>query len=263
MLKHKFLINYTFGLSNQQVSKMKLRTGDIIYFTSSQLHDYFGKALLGEELGHLSVILIGEELASLSTCGSSPTHRYCVVERSIYPFEELLGNIWFRPNGSKMCVMQRQNDKEFTGMEAMNAFLSIVGHGPSIASFIPIIKGYAKMNGLNSDRHTQMINLCSEHMGFILRYLGLVHPNAILANLMPEDYYRGRFYQMVDYKLITVFDKQTMSWSWLFSIPFLVYQQVDRKPYQNTVVESLLGDYTWPQAEKTKRKLQSRIESKT
>ena len=223
----------------------KFRTGDIFYHTTTDLNDLISEYTIGLIPGHSAVVLVGKEFETISTKGSSPTDTYVVAYPShIWPLEYFIHKYWYLPNSNSMTLVRRLSGREITGKEALNAWeRSVIRERNGLLAYQRKILAYFKLNRFDPDSN---INSCSELGAIILQELGLISPDAITGDILPDDILRCRFYQTERYEPIMIFNKKLNSFEWLLTSPLIRWGFVDSPELRSEFVEKILSGYLPP-----------------
>lgn len=231
---------------------MNLRTGDILVWRSTNYYDTLEEITIQLKGLHSGLVLVGEEFAEISDCGPSPSHTYVTfLVDSIFPIEEVVGSVWYRPNGASLHHIRRINGRDIPSDEALRVFKEYIRlwKRPHLHTAYIAVASYFRYGGIASKtgHANKRWNLCSIMIGHLLKKLRILHPNAEENNLLPIDFYDLRFYQTDEYENICIFDKKTYTKDWFFA-PLLVQTgQLQINPIYNDTVNTMLTGYDYPQ----------------
>lgn len=235
---------------------MKFRTGDIFLWNSTVFFDLLGNYTLGLGGYHSSIILKGKSFEQYSQCGPSPSDTYVMFQLTkIFPLEEVVGVLWTKPNGSSLYILKRSKkgkdiDEELA-LKLYQEFLTFkkveMYRTTKLAIMAYLNIGYYEDDPIETKTN---YNLCPWIVGFFLVKFGLIHDKADINSLLPYRFFELNFCQKEKYRKIEIFDKKTMSLSWLFSSPLVVWGFTDSpdsaNQYKNEKVEEIMGDYDFP-----------------
>ena len=236
---------------------MKFRTGDILIWRATGFLDALSDIAL--QLGglHSGLILVGDNFGKLSVCGQSPSNTYVTfLIDKLFPIEEIVGHIWVRGNGASLYHIHRISGPDIDQnhardiienvhlMKKLSIFHSIY---IAVAAYFRYA-GVAPSTGFNNKKW----QVCSLFIEYVLQEFGLLDHDATINNILPIDFYNLRFYQKYNYEKITIFDKGTHvleSWfnGFFISTGFIVPQEI-----HHPIVESIMGNYNYPQFDKKK-----------
>lgn len=230
---------------------MNLQTGDILVWRSTNGYDKLGAMTINLENLHLGLVFKGKEFEKLSRCGASPSHTYVTfLVDSIFPIEEIIGHIWHRPNGAYLYHLKRISGRDISSKEAFKVWTDYIAmqRHHTLSNVYIAIAAYFRWGGIapKAGHNNKRWNLCSMLIGYILKQLGIVHPDAEENNLLPMDFYNLRFYQTEQYVSICIFDKQTYTKEWFFSSLLISLGQLQIEPLYNSTVDKLLANYDYP-----------------
>lgn len=245
---------------------MNLRTGDIIVWRSTNHYDILSENTIMLEGFHSGMILKGERFAQLSAAGLSPSNTYMTyLVDSVFPFEEVVGQVWHRPNGSSLYVIRRVGGKEISEHFAHQVFQEYrnLEKRPFHHVAYIAVAAYFRLGGLapGNGHENKRWNLCSHLVGYCLERFGLLDDYAITNNLLPVDYYNLKFYQKEEFERICVFDKQTHTLEWMFSGLLNKMGLLTLHPLSNPLVDQILANYDYPRDKELKAKLQKKFQN--
>lgn len=232
---------------------MKFRTGDILLWNSTVFYDMLGDYTLGLGGYHSSIIFKGKQFEQFSECGPSPSNTYVTFHIiKIFPIEEIVQLLWSKPNGSSLYILKRTKkgkdiDEDFA-IEIYKEYLTF----DKVDSYRTTKLAIMAYLGLgcyedNPIKTKTNFNLCPWIVAYFLVKFGLIKEKADINSLLPYNFFQLDFYQKEKYKKIEIFDKKTMSASWLFSSPLIVWGLVDIRDHTNKNVEKIVGNYNYPQ----------------
>lgn len=230
---------------------MNLRTGDILVWRSTNLYDILSDHTIMINSLHAGIVLVGDKLSEFSICGKSPSNTYATfLVDQVLPVEEVIGHVWYRPNGSALYHIRRKNGKNISSDETYNVCkeyfsldkLSFL-HSVYIA-----VAAYFRMAGVapSTGYDNKRWNVCSLLIAYFLDRFGLLHDDAVPNNLLPLDFYDLRFYQKDPYERIEIFNKNTHTYQWLFTAMFIRLGQIKPEPISNPIVDKMLAGYDYP-----------------
>lgn len=236
---------------------MNCRTGDILIWRSTGFFDSLSDLTIGIKGLHCGLILVGEQFKELSICGPSPNHIYVTfLIDKIFPIEEIIGHVWTRPNGAALYHIRRIDGPDIPSHEAiriiqksLNLKKLSVYHSVyiSVAAFLKW--GEIAPSTGYKDKKWQV---CSLFIGHLLDQMGLLEYDSVTNNLLPLDFYNVRFYQVDNYERLVIFDKETYKIDWWFAGFLIKSGHLNPQPLNCDIVDTMLKNYNYPQADKTK-----------
>jgi len=231
---------------------MNFRVGDILIWRSTNFWDVLGENTIRLTGFHTGIVLVGKSFRKISAYGPSPSNTYVTfLIDKVYPIEEVVGQIWYRPNGSSLHVIKRCSGPDISEEEMYNLwrkFKSLKKRSwyktvhVSIAAYLKI-GGVVPKPGFKGQRY----HLCSSLIGYMFTRLGFMHSKAEINNLLPVDFYNVRFYQKVKYKRVDIFDKGTSSLKWLFLSMLIRLGVYEPEDFTNKNVDKILAKYDYSQ----------------
>lgn len=240
---------------------MNFRTGDILVWRSTNFYDALSDSIFMVGGFHAGMVFVGKSFAALSVCGESPSNTYCTfLVDQIFPIEEVIGHVWHRPNGSALFYIRRTEGPDIPeelAFRVLNDFLALEKL-PFIYSAYIVSVGYLRIGGVapSSGYDNKRWHVCSLLIGYCLEHFDLLTPDCISNNLLPLDFYELKFYQRYSYEKIEFFDKQTHTYSFMFSAFFINMGLVQPEPLTCPIVDILLENYDYP------RSVQSSVKQK-
>ena len=230
---------------------MNLRTGDIIVWRSTNYYDTICENIFMLEGLHSGIVLKGNKLAEFSACGPSPTHTYVTfLVDSLFPIEEVIGQIWHRPNGAAIYHIRRTTGRDISDNFAyliFKEYLSLERRHFTDSIYIAIA-AFFRMGGIapGTGYENKRWHICSLLIGYFLDQFGLLQDYAVINNLLPVDYFNLTFYQRDEYDRICIFDKKTYTYKWFFSGLLISLGQLKVEPVRNPIVDQMLAGYDYP-----------------
>lgn len=231
---------------------MNFRLGDILLWRSTSLFDALGENTIMLKGLHAGIILTGKSFEPLSSCGKSLSDTYVTfLIDKVFPIEEVIGHIWYRPNGSSLYHIRRKNGRDIPEEEAYHVikeYLDLEKFSYSHTIYLSIT-AYFRMGGIMTGpvENGKRYGLCSALIGHILFQFEILQKDAIVTNLLPVDFFNLTFYQNDEYERIEMFDKQTHTYRWLFLGMLERLGQLEFKPMTNSVIGQILNGYNYPQ----------------
>jgi len=231
---------------------MKFRLGDILLWRSTNLYDALGENTIMLKGFHAGIVLIGRSFEPLSSCGKSPSNTYVTfLVDKIFPIEEVVGHIWYRPNGASLYHIKRKNGRDIPEKEAYSLVKDYfrLDKLHFTHTIYLAVAAYFKMGGVIEGpiRYGKRYNLCSTLIAHFLFQFRILRDDAIVTNLLPMDFYDLNFYQKDEYERVEIFDKQTHTYRWLFLSMLERLGKIEFKPMYNTAVGEIIKDYDYPQ----------------
>ena len=228
-----------------------MRSGDILLWRSTTLFDMVSENIFMLKSFHAGLILTGKSFESFSACGRSPSDTYITFRvDKIYPIEEVVGQIWFRPNATSLYLIHRCDGRDISEEEAYRTiikYFELDKCGFESTIHLAIVAYFRKGEFMADPVRTKnRYHLCSVLIGHILSEWGLLREDAVITNLLPIDFYGIRFYQKYRYKRIKLFDKRTYTYRWLFTAMLERLGQLKFDPIDNTFIENFLQGYSYP-----------------
>lgn len=189
-----------------------LKTGDIAVWRSSTIYDRIFEVGFRLPSYHVGVILKGPIFEDLSDCGKSPTDTYVTYfVNKVTTFENLVANLWFRPNGTSLHLINRITGKDISQQRAYKIWqkYSKLKCLPFYHTAMLAVTSYFRVGGIYSDTYYEKYryHLCPSSCGYVLHKFGYIRDDAIIANLLPIDFFELKFYQTEKYQRITIFNK--------------------------------------------------------
>lgn len=231
---------------------MRFDTGDVLLWRSTSLYDMIGENTIMLKGFHSGIILCGKIFENMSSCGKSPSDTYVTYRvDKIFPLEEVVGQVWHRPNGASLHLVKRKSGRKIPEKESydiLNKYLNFEKYDFYNTAYLAVA-AYFKMGDLLEDpeKDEARYQLCSTFIGYILKDMGIICENAILTNLLPVDFYDLHFYQKDKYKLIEIFDKRTHTYEWLFVAMLEKLGQIEFISIENKKINRILRKYNYPQ----------------
>ena len=231
---------------------MIFRTGDILLWNSTVFYDLLGDYTLGLGGYHSSIILKGKSFEQFSECGSSPTDTYVTFRLiKLFPIEEVVATLWTKPNGSSLYILKRSSkfsdiseELALTVYQEYSKFYKVDNYRTTKLAILAYLGlGYYEDDPIETKTN---FNLCPWLVAYFLVRFGLIKEKADINSLLPYNYFNLDFYQKQKYKKIEIFNKGTMSSSWLLASPLIVWGLVDVKEQRNSRLERIIGDYPYP-----------------
>lgn len=234
---------------------MNCRTGDILVWRSTGFWDTFSDISIGIKGLHSGLILVGNKFESLSVCGPSPSQTYVTfLIDKVFPIEEVIGMVWVQYNGSCLYLIRRTGGPDINPDLAINAIREIVNMKKlSIGHTVYIsIAAYFKYGDIapTTGHENRKWQLCSLFIEYLLNEFGLLSNEAIINNILPIDFYNLEFYQKYHYECITIFDKGTHTVQSWFNAFFINFGFIVPEPIHHPIIESIMGDYSYPKFNK-------------
>lgn len=236
---------------------MNTRTGDMLIWRSTGFYDMLSDISIGIKGLHSGLILVGDKFSQFSACGKSPSHTYVTfLIDKIFPIEEIIGHVWSRGNGASLyhiCRTQGPDVDEDLAVNTIQELLSMkklsIGHTVYIAAV-----AYFKWGEIvpETGYQNKKWQLCSIVIEYLLYKFGLISNHAILNNILPIDFYNLEFYQKYPYQRIELFDKGTHTLQSWFNGFFINFGLIEPEPIHHPIVESIMGNYDYPQFERKK-----------
>jgi hypothetical protein len=236
---------------------MNCRTGDILIWRSTGFYDTLSDVTIGIKGLHSGLILVGNQFEELSVCGRSPSQTYVTfLIDKVFPIEEIVGHVWTRPNGAALYHIRRIDGPDIPDDEAikiiresLNLKKLSVYHSVYIA-----VAAFLKWGELApaTGYENKKWQVCSLFIGHLLDRMGLLSHDSVTNNLLPLDFYNVRFYQVDNYERIVIFDKETYKMDWWFSGFLIRSGHLKPLPVNCEIVDTMLANYNYPRADKTK-----------
>jgi hypothetical protein len=244
---------------------MDLRTGDILVWRSTNYYDTLGEFTIHIPGLHSGIVLCGRKLAKYSACGPSPSDTYVTfLVDSLFPVEEVLGHVWYRPNGATLHHIKRLTGKEISEKETCCIFEEYIQmeKRPHLHTAYISIVAYFRMGGIahKTGYKNKRWNLCSVLIGYFLNRFGLLQTYAEENNLLPMDFINLCFYQNEEYKSICIFDKRTYKLEWFFARFLIRMGQLNIEPVYNSIIDKMLSNYDYPRKVRTTPELKAQAD---
>lgn len=228
---------------------MRFRTGDVLLWRTTTKYDILEEHLVLLKGMHSGIILKGSGFGALSECGESPSNTYVTfMIDKIFPVEEVVGAVWYRPNGAAMHLIQRISGDDIEESTAVEAYKDLISMNrlSFCHSVYLTLAGYFRMGNLMSQTVGSRSNVCSSVSAHLLNKFGLLDSHAVVGNILPTDFYDLRFYQSEDYRRIDVFDKMTYSYAWYLSAILINLGLFVPDRLHSPTVDKILDKYDWP-----------------
>lgn len=231
---------------------MKFRTGSLILWKSTREWDVISDYTLGLGGLHISLVLVGKSFEQFSKCGPSPTDTYVTFQiTSIYPIEEIVGQLWTKPNSSAMYILHRKNKHpnicEQFALESYVEYISMEKVSVARRTRLAVL-AYFRLGFLEEDPVKNKINynLCPWFVGWMLFRFGILSKEVDLNTLLPFDYLKLKFGQRHEYYKIEVFDKGTMElgkgiYGLLENLGLIEFES-----HENELIDEIIGNYEFP-----------------
>lgn len=228
---------------------MNFRNGDLIYWSSNLMGDYFAQFTNIIEPGHVNCILKGKEFEQLSVCGPSPTDTYIWIDiRIIMPFEECINYFWNSKYVCNMVIIKRINGPEINSSVYFKKYIQEISLWKRINHVLPtLVAAYFKLN--KHGQYPRTTGVCSEFVFRQLQGVDLVYSNnsAVPQNILPKDFLSLEFHQKYTYVKEIIFDKATHSKDWFVSVPFICLRNIgfpiEISKWKSNRVSYLLSGY--------------------
>lgn len=236
---------------------MNFRTGDVLLWRATGFYDTLSDIVIQIKGLHSGLLLVGDKFSKFSVCGKSPSNTYVTfLIDKVFPIEEVIGHVWTRGNGAALYHIHRINgpdvnqDLAISAIEELYAMKKLsVYHSMYIAAAAYFKWAeIAPSTGYNGKKW----QVCSLFIEYLLDKLELLHPDAVLNNPLPIDFYNLEFYQQYPYENITIFDKGTYTLQSWFNGFFIMGGFITPQPIHHPIVESLMGNYDYPRFDKRK-----------
>lgn len=233
---------------------MKTRTGDILIWRSTHWYDLLSESTILLKGYHSGLILKGERFSSLSTCGPSPTHTYVTffVDK-VFPLEEVVGHIWYKPNGTSLDLIKRIGGRRVSSKEAYDVFQDYLNlkKRPNSHIVFYACAAYLKVGQIlpETGHEKKNFRLCSGFIAYMLKRFGFLDKRAIVNNLLPVDFWNCRFYQTQKYKRVNIFDKGTAELAWFLMLPLFRHEVIKKRPVRSKKVEKIMGHWNYPKSD--------------
>lgn len=234
---------------------MNSRTGDILIWRATGFYDTLSDVTIQIKGLHSGLILVGDKFSQLSVCGKSPSNTYVTfLIDKIFPIEEVVGHVWTRNNGAALYHIRRLYGPDVDDNVAIKALEELAAmkklsiyHSVYIA-----IAAYFKWADIApaTGYKNRKWQVCSLFIEYLLDKFGLLSSDAILNNPLPIDFYNLEFYQKYPYEKITLFDKGTYTLQSWFSVFFINSGILIPEPVHHPIIESIMGNYNYPRADK-------------
>lgn len=236
---------------------MNARTVDILIWRSSGFYDTLSDVVVQLKGLHCGIILVGEQFSKLSVCGNSPSQTYVTfMIDKLFPVEEIIGNIWLRPNGAALYHIRRTGGPDVSERTAFLILsdLLLMKKRSIYSSIYIAVAAYFKMGGIapGTGYDHEKWQVCSLFVGYLLERFGLLTHDAVVNNLIPLDFYNLGFYQKYEYRRVELFDKGTTSLSWLFTCFYIRTGHIIPRPISHPFVNYMLEKYNYPRYDRTK-----------
>jgi len=229
---------------------MNYRAGDILVWRSTVFIDLVLDHIIQMPGLHSGIILKGKQIGELSPI-KSPSDTYVTfLDHKILPLEEVISQIWYRPNGSALYIIHRYDGEDITEDLQYSILQKYFKYKPTrrYITIHQLISAYFKLGDIKPGPiyYNQRFNTCANIIGYLLFNFGLLSKRAIINNLLPIDFYNCKFYQRCNYVRIDIFDKKTNQHSWyllgiLINHGFVKNYKKKEHPY----VQYLKGDYEY------------------
>jgi len=242
---------------------MILENGDLIYWSSNLIGDYFANYSNIIDPGHVNSILKGKEFEQLSVCGKSPTNTYIWIDLYIVmPFEECVLYFWNSKYVCNMILIKRTDGPIIDSFVYFKKYIQEVNLWKKIDHCLPLLlTSYFNLN--KCGQFPRSTGVCSEFVYRQLQGVDLVCDMYPPQNILPREYITLNFQQKYSYTKITIFDKATQSKEWLISIPFICLRNlgldINVGNWKSKNVENISKYYKSNKPKNSSRKMYSKL----
>lgn len=224
---------------------MLFKTGDLLIWRATDFWHQILENILFHPGFHSGLILTGAKFSSLAV-NPSPSHTYVTFFiDQIYPLEDVISRIWYRPNGLSLHLISRVSGENISEDEAYNILLDYLSLPalPRIYSVGLAVTAYFRINiQENPVDKNYRYRFCPAAVSYLLYKFGYLRSSAILNDLLPVDFYNLTFYQRERYIRIDIFDKYFPSLQWMFSRLFYRLGYINYDPLYCDFIDDFLID---------------------
>ena len=211
---------------NEKISKLKLRTCDLVIWRTINLGDLLGEKFLSMPGVHCGIVMVGSKYESLSLEPSPSGIYVSMFVDKIHSIEYLISKVWNSNQGSAFYILSRTEGPHIKSKKIIKLYQKIqeLGKYGLVNRVGYCINAYLMINSSSTESTDDQrvddssalglaesdyrYRICSEFVAQILKGVGILTQEAKIEHILPVDLYYLEFDSNYAYQKITIFNKK-------------------------------------------------------